>query len=302
MAHPTTVLRWADTPTTLRTEPSEPTKNTGFSVNGKLPAQFFNWISGVTGDWITWLAGVVDNGVDFTLKPDTSGGRDIGAVLRPFGDGFFGGNVYGTHHIATEYVKPTSSIDSQLTAVSGTMSVTNGSGTLLAMRGTTPGSSTSEFATVDWVENTHVIPVAAAYGITGLTTQMPIAAGGPSATTPLNWNLATMEINKNVTFDAGGTWFTVPRDGIYHVDVWAQWDALASATIRTLQVQAPLVTKNHFLSGLDFTWIIASQAFGFDFLVTDHASQTIAVSAATLAGGGEYLDGFGMSLHFVSNP
>lgn len=55
MAKPTTSLHWADSPTTLRTEPAEGVKNAGFSVLTKLPAQYFNWISGICGDWITWL-------------------------------------------------------------------------------------------------------------------------------------------------------------------------------------------------------------------------------------------------------
>jgi hypothetical protein len=55
MSKPTALLHWADSPITLRTEPSEPTKNAGFSVLRKLPAQYFNWLFGVTGDIWTWL-------------------------------------------------------------------------------------------------------------------------------------------------------------------------------------------------------------------------------------------------------
>lgn len=56
MAKPTDVLHWADSPTTLREEPSEPTKSAGFSVLTKLPAQFFNYLIGVLADWITWIS------------------------------------------------------------------------------------------------------------------------------------------------------------------------------------------------------------------------------------------------------
>jgi hypothetical protein len=55
MTKPTGALHWADSPTTLRTEPAEGVKNAGFSVLTKLPAQYFNYIAGVCGDWITWL-------------------------------------------------------------------------------------------------------------------------------------------------------------------------------------------------------------------------------------------------------
>jgi hypothetical protein len=55
MAKPTSVPRWADTPTTLRTEPPEGQKDTGFAANSKLPAQYFNWLIGIAGDWLTWL-------------------------------------------------------------------------------------------------------------------------------------------------------------------------------------------------------------------------------------------------------
>lgn len=55
MTKPTGSLHWADSPTTLRTEPAEATKSTGLAVNAKLAAQYFNYIAGVCGDWITWL-------------------------------------------------------------------------------------------------------------------------------------------------------------------------------------------------------------------------------------------------------
>jgi hypothetical protein len=85
MPKPTTVLHWADNPTTLRSEPAEGTKNTGFAVNAKLPAQFFNWISGICGDWITWL----DNRIfDEYTQPSWGnevrlyGATDVGCKVR----------------------------------------------------------------------------------------------------------------------------------------------------------------------------------------------------------------------------
>ncbi|HEY6009210.1 MAG TPA: hypothetical protein VIU40_12870 [Geobacteraceae bacterium] len=56
MTIPASLPRWADNPTTLRTEPAEATKDTGFAVNTKLPAQFFNWLHGLTYDWIKWFS------------------------------------------------------------------------------------------------------------------------------------------------------------------------------------------------------------------------------------------------------
>lgn len=55
MAKPASTFNWADTPTTLRTDPPAGLKNTGFSVLTKLPAQYFNHLLGVCGDWLLWL-------------------------------------------------------------------------------------------------------------------------------------------------------------------------------------------------------------------------------------------------------
>ena len=59
MAKPTSVPRWANSPTTLRTEPSETTKDAGFAVLAKLPAQYFNWLLGLICDWLVWITSYV---------------------------------------------------------------------------------------------------------------------------------------------------------------------------------------------------------------------------------------------------
>jgi hypothetical protein len=59
MTKPIAVPRLASSPTTLRTEPPESLKDSGFAVAAKLPAQYFNWLVGLTGDWLAHLDLVV---------------------------------------------------------------------------------------------------------------------------------------------------------------------------------------------------------------------------------------------------
>lgn len=62
MARPTTMPRWANSPTTLRTEPSETLKDSGHSPNERLPAQFYNWLVGFLCDWVNYFDGYIYEG------------------------------------------------------------------------------------------------------------------------------------------------------------------------------------------------------------------------------------------------
>lgn len=55
MSHPATMPHWADTPTTLRTEPPSALQDAGHAVGDRLPAQYLNWLFGVICDWLDWL-------------------------------------------------------------------------------------------------------------------------------------------------------------------------------------------------------------------------------------------------------
>jgi len=86
MAKPSDVPHWADSPTTLRTEPAEGVKDAGFSVLTKLPAQYFNWLIGTICDWLVWITSYVDFsilGVDVTGRVTATTSVEAGDYINP---------------------------------------------------------------------------------------------------------------------------------------------------------------------------------------------------------------------------
>jgi len=75
---PTEIPRWATLG--VRTDPGAAKKDTGWVIPEPPPDTFFNWLFGVTGDWVTWLdERLFDSGggTGFTLTGPTGGASVI---------------------------------------------------------------------------------------------------------------------------------------------------------------------------------------------------------------------------------
>jgi hypothetical protein len=91
---PTDIPEWCRTGTA--TEPPEGKKDTGWVVSEKPPAEWFNWLMKIAGDWLTWYAALINYSVGLLRikHPTLTSGVGVGLWLSG-GNGGSGGSFAG---------------------------------------------------------------------------------------------------------------------------------------------------------------------------------------------------------------
>lgn len=187
MSKPTTVPRWCNSPTTLRTEPAEGTKDVGFAVNAKLPAQYFNWLIGLICDWWTWVTSYVS--------------FDTGTV------GVTGSVTTTTYLQAGTYVKPTAANDVVLTSSATELRVATAAGAAIPAH-VGVGTDSDHAVTSRWLERASAM----------MTTPLSVADGAEA-----DFVFDTEEYDSSTLWSAGaGSRMIAPVTGYYHVSIWGK--------------------------------------------------------------------------------
>lgn len=255
MAKPAEVPRWCDTPTTLRTAPPEALKNVGAPVTAKWPAQYLNWLHGLTGDWLTWITSLVD-----------------------FTDGIaVTGHVTATDHIdAANYMKPTSAQDARLTAnATSGLSLKTAAGDILPVEAGAP------------IDYNSAMPRYFLESV-GKWLNGALAVGAASVLVP--WDGANPILNR-LSLEANGKIMpgAAAYLGVYEVHVLFKWSNKTSAATRTIHVKLNGTDQSARADGNTYSALNGAQCQELSTLVrlTAGATDYIQVYAeSTLAGDG----------------
>lgn len=294
MAHPTTTLRWANSPTTLRTEPPEGTKDTGFAVNAKLPAQYFNWLSGIAGDWITWLYSIVHSGSDFSFFPVAGSLYDLGNGAKRWVTTYTEFLNASKDVTAGTYVNPTSAHGTRVLSDAVGLRVTDSVGTLRTVACASPISDNVDQAiNVSYLTKClcNFIGFEHDYGvspfeITGVRTYMPFSSYTPT--------IAPQGIVANA--------FALECDeaGLYHVSVALKWiTGPASAYARVIVVDVGGVEHLSFAYNEVSGAVARTQVYSLDVEVVNIATDVIRVAAYQGSGSSDYIQVVGVTVHQV---
>ena len=205
MTRPSDLPRWADaSPSTSRTTPPEGVKDTGWLVNSQPPAGWLNWLQGIAGDWVSYLAGrvlaagiVVTDAVDLRILGNATTGlesKNAAGTLQP---------VSCSTLLAGTKIKPTSEYDVEISATFVAAKIaTNGGFAIPWSCGL--AALTSDALTSDRIDRCIVRRVAS----------QTVPTDTPTAIVP-----DTEDLDTNALWTTPNAYLAVHKAGTYHVEV-----------------------------------------------------------------------------------